>query len=311
MLRGIRYSIFIAVSLFFCSWGFHAHRTINRNAVYTLPSDLAPFFMSNIDALEARSVHADKRRYTDTTEACKHYIDLDLYGVSPFDSVPKHWFDAKNKFSEDTLKNRGILPWVINWEYRKLIWAMDSGTSDDVVRSAADLGHYVADACVPLHTTYNYNGQYTNQKGIHALWESRIPESFSHNYDYYVGKSVYLENPLEFTWKLIEESFVLVDSTLAIEQRVSGACTADDKYKSGSKNRKIVHEYTYEFISDYNLALDGMVEQRLQRAIIAIGSYWYSAWIDAGQPDLLKLYATQEVDNLNKKRDFSPKRIHE
>jgi hypothetical protein len=38
------------------------------------------------------------------------------------------------------------------------------------------LGHYIGDAHVPLHTTSNYNGQKTNQHGIHGLWESRIPE---------------------------------------------------------------------------------------------------------------------------------------
>ena len=47
---------------------------------------------------------------------------------------------------------------------------------DDVLRTAADLGHYLADAHVPLHTTGNYNGQRTNQTGIHALWETHNVE---------------------------------------------------------------------------------------------------------------------------------------
>ena len=32
--------------------------------------------------------------------------------------------------------------------------------------------------------------------------------------------------------------------------------------------------------------LDGMVERRMRESIITIGSFWYSAWVEAGQPDL-------------------------
>ena len=39
----------------------------------------------------------------------------------------------------------------------------------------ADLGHYLADAHVPLHTG-NYSSQRTNQTGIHALWETHNVE---------------------------------------------------------------------------------------------------------------------------------------
>jgi len=311
MIRFIRYSFLVFSILVLGSWGFHAHKTINRNAVYLLPSELSAFFTLHIDEIEANAVNADKRRYTDTTEACKHYIDLDLYGASPFDSIPKKWFDAKSRFTADTLKSRGILPWVIQWEYTKLVWAMDSGTVEDVIKSAADLGHYVADACVPLHTTSNYNGQFTGQNGIHALWESRIPESFSWNYDYYIGKSVYLGSSLNFAWSLVKESNALVNPTLSIEKDVSIKFTKYEKYRLDNQNGKIVHQYTNEFISQYNLALDSMVEQRLQRAVFAIGSLWYSAWVDAGQPDLHKLKDRATSHKMNIKRDFSLKRIHE
>ena len=32
-----------------------------------------------------------------------------------------------------------------------------------------------------------------------------------------------------------------------------------------------------------------MVEARMQGAILAIGSAWYTAWVDAGSPDLTNL----------------------
>ena len=39
----------------------------------------------------------------------------------------------------------------------------------------------------------------------------------------------------------------------------------------------------------YQQMLHGMVERRMRSAILSVGSFWYSAWVDAGQPDLDKL----------------------
>lgn len=310
MLKQLLYNLIFIVLLLFCSWGFHAHRTINKNAVYTLPPNLSEFFIKYINVIEEDATLADKRRYIDSTEACKHYIDIDLYGVSPFDSVPRGWHSAKQKFSLDTLKNRGLLPWTIYWEYQKLIGAMDSGNAQTILNTAADLGHYIADACVPLHTTYNYNGQFSNQKGIHALWESRIPELYSKNYNYYTGKAVYLDDPLAIAWDLIEESFNLVDSTFTIEIQASNNFITDEKYTFKTKNSRIVNEYSYEFIDHYNSSLNNMVERRLQRAIVMVGSFWYTAWVNAGQPNLMNLKRPKNL-KIKQQNIYHPKRLHE
>lgn len=289
MLKCMRFILLLSIVFLFCSWGFHAHRTINRSAVYLLPPDLSVFFQDHIDEIEERSVLADKRRYVDTTESYKHYIDLDLFSQSSADSIPMHWMQAKQKYSEDTLNERGILPWVIYWEYKKLVHAMDSGSIDAVLRHASDIGHYVADACVPLHTTSNYNGQFTDQKGIHSLWETHIPKSFSVDYDYYIGKVVHLANPLKFSWMLVNESHALVDSTLALEKQLSENYKENGKYRFKHNNGKAGRDYTSEYVRDYNSCLNGMVERRMQRSINALASLWYSAWIEAGLPDLTKL----------------------
>ncbi len=310
MLKTTVYSLLFLLLSLLCSWGFHAHKTIHKQAIYTLPIEMGHFFQNHSYEIVERSVSADKRRYIDSTESHKHYIDIDLYGINPFDSVPKNWYLAKEKYSEDSLKSRGILPWVIDWEYKKLVWAMDSGTVEQVIKHAGDLGHYISDACVPLHTTYNYNGQFTGQKGIHALWESRIPEAFSTEYEYYIGKAVYLENSLKYAWDLLEESFSLLDSTLYLEEEISSRYIEDTKFRMSAKNGKIQEAYTTEFISDYNTILNGMVERRLQRAILAVGSFWYSAWIDAGQPNLNQLPTKRENKPRSNKK-YIPIRIHE
>ena len=310
-INATQYCLLILTLLAISSWGFHAHKTIHSQAIFTLPIEMSPFFLDHAHDLKERAVTADKRRYTDTTEACKHYIDLDLYGIYPFENIPRKWFNAKEVYTKDTLKSRGILPWIINWEYRNLVWAMDSGSKEEVLKHAADIGHYISDANVPLHTTSNYNGQHSNQKGIHALWESRIPENYSETYDYFVGKAQYIEDPLEFAWDIVLESNLLLNETLEQEKKVTERTRKDGKYKMDVSNGKVHNEYTSEFIAEYNFALSNMVERRLQSSIKAVGSLWYSAWIDAGQPNLNLLKTKKEQPNKELILISTPNRIHE
>ncbi len=55
--------------------------------------------------------------------------------------------------------------------------------------------------------------------------------------------------------------------------------------------KKEVKDYSVAYATAYHKMLKGMVERRMRSAILAVGSYWYSAWVDAGQPDLNKLIA--------------------
>jgi hypothetical protein len=182
------------------AWGFYGHKRINRMACFTLPPEMFPFFKRHIDFISDHAVDPDRRRYAVEGEAQRHYIDIDHYrhhGHDPFEHVPRRWKDAVAKLSEDTLQAYGIVPWHIEVMYFRLVQAFQRGDVDRILRNATELGHYIGDAHVPLHTTENYNGQLTNQHGIHAFWESRIPELSAESYDHLVGRAVYLSKPLD------------------------------------------------------------------------------------------------------------------
>src|SRR6476661_5403932 len=104
--------------LFTCSsWGFFAHQRINRLAVFTLPSGMIKFYKSNIGHITEHAVDPDKRRYSDSAEAPRHFLDADHYGDKPFEVLPERYKDAVAKLSEDTLKAYGTVPWVIENTY--------------------------------------------------------------------------------------------------------------------------------------------------------------------------------------------------
>ena len=78
-----------------------------------------------------------------------------------------------------------------------------------------------------------------------------------------------------------------------------------------NKYSEMTQQYSFESILDYNDMLNGMVERRMKRAVFATASFWYSAWVDAGQPDLMKLKNIDATDKHKKNQIIIPKRTHE
>lgn len=271
------------------SWGFYGHKKINQMAVFALPPEMIGFYKSNIEYLAAHAVDPDKRRNVVEAEGCRHYIDLDHYGQHPFDSIPKYWKDAVEKFTEDSLEAYGIVPWHIEKMVYRLTEAFKEENKEKILKLSAELGHYAGDACVPLHTTENYNGQLTGQKGIHGLWESRVPELLGEKYNYYVGKALYIDKPIDEAWKTVKMSFSEKDSVLLFEKNLSQSFPPDKKYgfDTGKKQNKKI--YSQEYALEYNRMLNNMAERKMQESIKLVCSLWYTAWVNAGQPDLNKL----------------------
>lgn len=287
-------------TLFTYSWGFYAHKRINKMAVFTLPPEMVGFYKKHIDYVSEHSVDPDKRRYANDYEAPRHYIDLDHYGDHPFDSIPKFWSKAVQKYTEDTLKAYGIVPWWIDILVGKLTDAFKKNDLDMILYYSADIGHYIADAHVPLHTTKNYNGQFTNQKGIHGFWESRIPELYADNYDYFTGQAKYIEKPLDAAWDAVKQSFYAKDSVLLFEAELNKTFPSDKKYTYETRGNTTVKVYSEEYTKAYDKMLNGMVERRMLASIRMVGSLWYTAWVNAGQPDLSKLDDKEFSDSLKK-----------
>lgn len=280
-------------------WGFFAHKRINRLAIFTLPPNMFGFYKEHIEYLTEHAVDPDKRRYAMEGEAQRHYIDIDHYakeGENPFDAVPRNWYDAVEKFSEDTLQAYGIVPWYLKIMKLKLQRAFEQKNVDLILKYSSDIGHYIGDAHVPLHTTENYNGQMTGQRGIHGLWESRLVEINHEDYDYFVGKAKHISNLTDFFWNIVESSHVAVDSVLSFEKKLTKTFPKDKKYSFERRGQSTIKTYSYEFSQAYHSMMGNMVERRLRSSVISVGKIWYTAWVDAGQPDLAILQNTPPSD---------------
>ena len=280
---------------FFCSfqsfsWGFYAHRQINTLAVFLLPPEMLVLYKPSIPFLAEHAVDPDKRRYAIAEEGPRHFIDLDRYGEYPFKSLPRNWEDAVQHYTSDSLMRHGIVPWWIQTMLYRLTMAFSQKNQAKILKLSAEIGHYIADSHVPLHACTNHNGQFTNQHGIHGFWESRIPELLAEKeWDFFIGKAIYIANPLLFTWDRVLESAAAADSVLSIERKLSLSFPTDRKYSFENRNGIIVRQYSTAYSVGYNKMLGNMIERRMRQSIFAVASFWYTAWINAGQPDLKNL----------------------
>ena len=271
-------------------WGFYGHKKINNYAVFLLPPQMLVLYKRHVDFLTEHAVDPDMRRYAIAQEGARHYIDIDKYGKYPFDALPRKWNDARDKFSEDSLQKHGIVPWWVQTMLFRLTDAFKEKNQVKILKLSAEIGHYIADAHVPLHANSNHNGQYTHQQGIHGFWESRVPELLADKeWDFFIGKADYIKDPGNFIWQRVLESAAAADTVLGYEKELSEQFPADQKFSFENRNGTTIRQYSSAFTKAYDMKLRGMVERRMRMAIYSVASFWYTAWINAGEPDLTKL----------------------
>lgn len=272
------------------AWGFYAHRMINYHALFLLPPEMLLFYKPEIDFITERATDPDSRRYVHPPEAARHFIDLDYYGSYPYTALPRTWKEAVARYGEDSLQAHGIVPWWIQVMLQRLTTAFKNKDGRMILKLSAELGHYIADGHVPLHACSNYNGQKTNQHGIHAFWESRIPELLAEDsWDFLLGKAKYIPDPLQYTWNFVLESAAAADTVLQTEFLLNRGFPRAEKFSFETRNGQIVKQYSRKYSLLYNERLNGMIEQRFRASIYSVASFWFTAWVNAGQPNLSAL----------------------
>lgn len=269
------------------SWVFLMHRTIHQLALYELPKSMQPFFYKNLDYFVKHSVRPDERRSTDSTEAPKHFIDFEAYGDSAAWKMPLTWEEAVAKYSKDTLYEYGYVPYVIMNMKERLTKAFREKNKDSILFYATDMGHYIEDAHVPLHTTLNYDGQLTGQKGLHSLWESMVPEIDINTYNLSSRhKARYLKQPEQAIWEALRKTHQLVPDVFRLEIETSKDFVDSTKYRTQIRRGREVKSYSSDFARAYSRRLGSTVNEQAIRSANLFSDFLYTCWVDGGKPDL-------------------------
>jgi hypothetical protein len=275
------------------AYGFSVHRLVNRAATTHLPASFSGFAQW-ADDLEALSTAPDERKCCVPGESIKHYIDIDDYPEFFTGTLPHEYADMLAQYDESRVLGNGTVPWAIVSSYADLVAAFTAQDWTTAVATAADIGHYVADSHNPMHLTVNYNGQLTEQYGIHSRHESEMTSRHLAELVPAPGMATLIPDPLEAVFDWIDAVYPGVEQILAADLVAKEA--ADNNTSSDTYYDRLWLEIGPETTA------------WLRDASLEIASLWYSAWVEAGSPAMPgdpsdtdhspRLYATRVLTNV-------------
>jgi hypothetical protein len=180
-------------------WGARGHEIVANAAMAGLPADIPAFF--HAAGAQLRYLNPEPDRWRETASAAMneafrydHYVDLE--------NLPPGALDARDRFVYLRMlyeaglarpeADGGFLPFHILELHQRLTstFARWRGATDPderrwleerIIHDAGILGHYVADASQPHHTTIHFNGWaadqpnprgFTTARDFHARFES-------------------------------------------------------------------------------------------------------------------------------------------
>src|SRR5688572_19928914 len=220
------------------AWGFETHKFIVARAIDLLPEPLRPFFEANRAFIVERSIDPDLWRSAGfSEEPPNHFLDFDAYGAFPFNDLPRDYDAALKKHGIDKLKENGLVPWRTQEMAGRLIRGFEAlhkngqYARSDIRFFSAIIGHYVADAHVPLHAVLNYNGQLTGQTGLHNRWEDELFLRYQKQLVLKPGPLRLIKSERDFVFDALLESSQLVPGVLAADKEAIGdRDTYDNQY---------------------------------------------------------------------------------
>ena len=263
-------------------WGFKAHMRINSDAVDTLPAGMREFFESERNFISEHASDPDNWRRDDKEEIPHHFIDIDMYGTYPFKELPRDYDEAVKKFGPEAVNFRGTLPWRIVEYTMKLSEDMKSGDRENIRMSAAALGHYVGDAHVPLHSAENYDGQFTNNEGIHKQFEKLMVNSYMEEYDPSMPEAEPIADPLGFAFDIILNGYQLILPILIADSKAREGLS--DALIDSLADRKA--DPVKSYIDMLYRDVGDIAWKQMSGASGNLGRYWVTAWDLAGRPSL-------------------------
>jgi hypothetical protein len=252
------------------AWGANAQKLVINKAIDTLPLDIRSFFEVNRSALIQHVTDPLNAEATIPAERHNHFLYLDKYGRFPFTALPRSYKTAVSKFGKSKLEAGGLLPWQIGVYSQKLTDSLKLGRWDDARLNAAILADYVAEAHDPFNTTDNFDGRFTAQAGINERFGTALIDRFSSFFPMRPNDASYISDPTDHAFESCISAHSWLEVILLSDRDARlNAKSYDDAY----------------FDRFYNLAAATLIRQ-LSDAATDVGSYWLTAWINAGRPQL-------------------------
>jgi hypothetical protein len=269
------------------AWGMAVHRLITGLALDGLPLPLRTLYTSQRAFVVEHSVDPDLWRLVGLggelgPEDPNHFLDIDgLDEPPPFTNVPRDHAAFVARYGKDRAEKAGRLPWRGEEVYGRLVnafKAMSNGSTygaDNARYLSAIMAHYVEDAHQPMHAVANYDGQLTNQRGIHSRFETELPLRYWSRMPHPPAKVQPVTDIKTYLFDTLVKSQSLVAQILDADTQAAAGLSRD-------ANNRLV--YTDAYYAKMDRALRSMLQQRLAETVNGVASVIVAAWRDGGSP---------------------------
>ena len=252
------------------AWGESADRLITNKAIDTLPDEMQGFFGGNRRFLVQHVTDPLDAEGKNPAEARNGFIQLDHYGQFPFAVLPRSYPAALAKYGRKTLETYGLLPWEIGLYSQKLTMALRDHNWDEAQMNAALLAHYVAAAHDPFNTTINYDGKLSDQPGVNERFGTGLVDRYQLFFFVKPNEAAVVRDATNYAFEMTLGAHAWLDNVLLQDRRAHDGLTS----------------YGDEFYDRFYTQSGAILIRQLSDAATDVGSYWMTAWINAGRPAL-------------------------
>jgi hypothetical protein len=252
------------------AWGANGDKLVVNKAIDTLPFDVRSFFETNRAFLVQHVTDPLDEQAQTPAERHNHYLYLDKYGRFPFLALPRSYKAAVSKFGKSKLEANGLLPWQIGVYSQKLTEALKLSRWDEAKLDAAILAAYVADANDPFSTTDNFDGHLSGQIGVNERFGTALIDRFSSFFPMRPNDAAFVSDPTDHAFEACMSAHSVLESILLADRNV----------------RLEVKAYNDEYFDRFYNQSAAILIRQLSDAATDVGSYWLTAWTNAGRPQL-------------------------
>jgi hypothetical protein len=254
------------------AWGRNAHKLVVNQAIDTLPQDIRGFFESYRGILLQHVIDPLDNVAKTPAEKRNNHLYLDKYGRFPFDVLPRSYKAAVAKYGKSKVEANGVLPWQIGVYSQKLTEDMKTGRWDEAKLDAAILANYVAEAHDPFSTTEDFDGKLTAQPGVNERFGTTLIDRYSSFFPMRPNDAALINDPTDHAFEVCLGSHSWLETILLADRNA---------YIAGKS-----YSYNDEYYDRFYNQAAAMLIRQLSEASTDVGSYWLSAWINAGRPQL-------------------------
>lgn len=121
-----------------------------------------------------------------------------------------------------------------------------------------------------MNTTKNFDGQLSGQPGLAERFAGRLIDRYTGFLVFHPDEAVRIGDPTEYAFQMCLEAHTWVERIILADRRAI----------------ENLPDFTDEYYDRFYSQVGSIAIRALNTAANGVGSYWYTAWINADRPAL-------------------------